>query len=62
MTDHNFDIQILALRRIKDVDGPTDLCVHGQVFVKIGDEVVAGKDTNPASCRVKTVSPVAPVA
>lgn len=39
MTDNNFDIKILDLHWIKDVDDPTDLCAHGHVFVKIGDEV-----------------------
>lgn len=45
MTDNSFNIKILDLHWIKDVDDPTDLCAHGHVFVKIGDEVVADKDS-----------------
>ncbi len=45
MTNNNFDIKILDLHWIEDVDDPTDLCAHGHVFVKIGDEVVADKDS-----------------
>lgn len=45
MTNNNFDIKILDLHWIKDVDDPTDLCAHGHVFLKIGDEVVADKDS-----------------
>ncbi len=29
---------------MKDVDDPTDLCTHGHVFVKIGNEVISNKD------------------
>lgn len=45
MIDNTFNIKILHLHWIKDVDNPTDLCAHGQVFVKIGDEVVADRDS-----------------
>ncbi len=45
MTDNNFEIKLLDLHWIKDVDDPTDLCAHGHVFVKIGYEVVADKDS-----------------
>ena len=45
MTDNNFDIKLLDIHWIKNVDDPTDLCAHGHVFVKIGKEVVADKDT-----------------
>lgn len=45
MTEYNFDIKILDLHWIKDADEPTDLCAHGHVFVKIGNEVVANKDS-----------------
>lgn len=45
MTDNTLDIKIIDLHWIKDVDDPTDLCAHGHVFVKIGDEVVADKDS-----------------
>lgn len=45
MTNINFDIKILDLHWIKNIDDPTDLCAHGYVFVKIGDEVVADRDS-----------------
>ena len=45
MPDNNFDIKILDLHWIKNVDDPTDLCAHGHVFVKIGDEVISNKDS-----------------
>lgn len=45
MTDNNFDIKLLDLHWVKDIDDPTDLCAHGRVFVKIGDKVVADKDS-----------------
>lgn len=44
MTNNNFEIKILDLHWIKNVDDPEDLCAHGHVFVKIGNEVVADKD------------------
>jgi hypothetical protein len=45
MTDNEFDIKILNLHWMKGVDDPTDLCAHGNVFVKIGDDVVADINT-----------------
>ncbi|HLP94899.1 MAG TPA: hypothetical protein VK168_12730 [Saprospiraceae bacterium] len=41
----HFDIKILDLHWIKDVDDPTDLCAHGHVLVKIGNEIIADKDS-----------------
>lgn len=45
MTNNTFEIKILDLHWIKDIDNPADLCAHGHVFVKIGNEVVADKDS-----------------
>jgi hypothetical protein len=45
MTENHFDIKLLDIHWIKDVDDPTDLCAHGRVFVKIGDEVISDKDS-----------------
>lgn len=45
MKDNDFEIKILDLHWIKDVDDSTDLCAHGHVFVKIGSEIVADKDS-----------------
>jgi hypothetical protein len=44
MTENNFDIKLLDLHWIKDIDDPTDLGAHGSVFVRIGNEIVADKD------------------
>jgi hypothetical protein len=43
--NNNFDIKILDLHWINNVDDPTDLCAHGHVFVKIGNEVIVDKDS-----------------
>ena len=40
MTDNSFDIKILHLHWISNIDDPEDLCLHGHVFLKIGNEVV----------------------
>ncbi len=45
MTNNNFEIRILDLHWINDVDDPTDLCAHGHVFVKIGDEIVSDENS-----------------
>jgi hypothetical protein len=45
MSDNTFEIRILQLHWITNVDDPTDLCAHGHVFVRIGDEVVADIDS-----------------
>ena len=43
MTDSKFDIKILDLHWIKNVDDPTDLCAHGHVHLKIGDQIISDK-------------------
>ena len=45
MTDNSFDIKILDLHWIKDIDDPTDLCLHGHVFVRIGNEILADQNS-----------------
>ena len=45
MTRKTFDLKLLDIHWINDFDDPTDLCAHGHIFVKIGDEVVADKDS-----------------
>jgi len=45
MKDNDFDLKILDLHWIKDIDQSIDLCAHGHVFVKIGEEVIADKDS-----------------
>ncbi|QNF31213.1 hypothetical protein HUW51_00200 (plasmid) [Adhaeribacter swui] len=44
MTDQAFDIKILDLHWIQNVDDPTDLCAHGHVYVKIGNQILSDKD------------------
>ena len=61
MSDNKLDIKILDIHWIKDVDDPTDLCAHGHVFVKIGNEVVVNKDSldvtvsSTALCLMRTL-------
>jgi hypothetical protein len=44
MNKCQFIIDILDLYWIKgEKDDPDDLCLHGDVYVKIGDEVIADK-------------------
>ncbi|MCP4176891.1 MAG: hypothetical protein GY756_03920 [bacterium] len=45
MTECNFDIKLLDIRWIKGGDDPNDLCAHGNVFVKINEEVICDKDS-----------------
>jgi len=45
MTDNNFDIKILDLHWMNDFDESTDLCAHGRVYLKIGDQIVSNMAT-----------------
>lgn len=45
MADQSFDIQLLDIHWIQNVDDPTDLCAHGHVYVRIGKEVVTDQNT-----------------
>ncbi len=45
MSNLKFDLKILELHWIKNEDDPTDLCAHGHVYVRIGDEVISDKDS-----------------
>lgn len=44
MTDQTFDIKILDLHWLKNIDDPTDLCAHGHLYVKIGNQIVSDKE------------------
>lgn len=44
MTESNLEIRILDLHWIENIDDPTDLCAHGHIFVRIGDEVISDKN------------------
>ena len=41
MTEGDFELKLLDLHWINNVDDPTDRCTNGHIFVKIGDEIVA---------------------
>jgi hypothetical protein len=45
MSNQKFDLKILDLHWIKNEDDPNDLCAHGHVYLKIGDEVVSNDQT-----------------
>ncbi len=42
-----FEINVLRLHWIKDddVDDPKDICVHGEVLVRIGDEIISNQQS-----------------
>jgi hypothetical protein len=46
MTDNFFEIKLLDTHWIRGVDDPNDLCAHGHVYVKIGEEVVSDKNNS----------------
>ena len=43
MKDKQFQIEILDIHWLENTPEEIDLCVHGQVKVKIGDEVIVDK-------------------
>jgi hypothetical protein len=45
MSDQQFEIKIIDLHWIKNEDDPRDLCAHGHVYLKIGDEIISDKET-----------------
>lgn len=45
MTDNFFDIRILDLHWINDVDDSTDLCAHGHLYLKIGEQILSEKES-----------------
>jgi hypothetical protein len=36
----DFELKILSINWLEGLDNPEDLCAHGEVFVKIGSEVI----------------------
>jgi hypothetical protein len=40
-----FDIRILDLHWLNDIDDATDLCAHGHIYVKIGNEIIADENS-----------------
>lgn len=44
-TNTGFDIRILDLHWINNVDDPTDLCAHGHLYLKIGNQLVSDHTT-----------------
>jgi hypothetical protein len=45
MTIEQFDLKILDLHWINNEDDPNDLCAHGHVYLKIGNEIVSDKES-----------------
>jgi hypothetical protein len=43
--ENSFELKLLELHWLNNSDEQTDLCCHGKVFFKIGDEIVCDKDT-----------------
>lgn len=41
---NNFELKILELHWISDTNQNQDLCVHGKVFFRIGNEIISDKD------------------
>ena len=44
MDNETFDLKILDLHWIKDEDDPNDLCAHGHIYLKIGEEIISDKE------------------
>jgi len=44
MTDEQFEIKILDLHWIRNIDDGNDLCVHGHLYLKIGNQVISDKE------------------
>jgi len=45
MSNQTLDLRIIDLHWIKNEDDPNDLCAHGHVYLKIGNEIVSDKET-----------------
>jgi hypothetical protein len=47
MNQTDFDIKILRQHWIKDDgnDDKNDLCSHGEIYIRIGDEILSDKET-----------------
>ena len=41
----NFDIKILDLHWISNIDNCDDLCAHGHIYLKIGEQVISDYET-----------------
>jgi hypothetical protein len=46
MSVDNFDLKIIDLHWLENVDDRYDLCAHGHVYLKIGDQIVSDKEAN----------------
>ena len=53
MSKNKFDLEILRLHWVKDdgIDDKDDLCVHGEVFLKIGNEVISDSTSGSYNLR-----------
>jgi len=44
-TEKPFEINIIDIHWLKNIDERNDLCAHGFLYLKIGDEIVSNKET-----------------
>ncbi|MEK7724033.1 MAG: hypothetical protein AAB336_06785 [Acidobacteriota bacterium] len=44
MNSNQFELKLLELHWLKNTNEQKDLCCHGTVFVRIGDEIICDKD------------------
>lgn len=56
MTNQTFEIKILDLHWIKYVDDPTDLCAHGHLYLKIGNQILSNKDNGDWTLSVTALN------
>ena len=45
MTKEQFELRIIDLHWINNEDDPTDLCAHGKVYLRIGDEILSNEES-----------------
>ena len=45
MNDQTFQIKIIDLHWINNVDDPKDLCAHGLVYIRIGDQIISDENS-----------------
>lgn len=45
MNSENFEFKLLSLYWLENMNEELDLCAHGKLFVKIGDEIICDENT-----------------
>ncbi|UOE39147.1 hypothetical protein [Chryseobacterium oryzae] len=46
MNSENFEFKLLSLYWLGNMNEELDLCAHGKLFVKIGDEIICDENTS----------------